>query len=375
MNKIIIIVLIGLTSLVGYTQEDFTNTIKTLYENKQYDKIISEYSGNVKNYSAKAVYYVGMTYYSKSDYNNFLKLIDLSIKKDKTDPDTFFSKGVYYNYKRKFSTAIKLLKKAIKLNPNESSYLGALGNSYCFLGRSDKALSLYKSAIKKENPPDYIFTQIPLVYLMKNDIKNAIKSFYIAKDNISKDSESYINLIKNIANHELLSKEYDKALIAFKELNELRPKGFGYYSEIIQVYYAKKEYKKAETYKQRLYENYSKDTLNVYRKKWFCLDKFIWKDKRVHAMEYFAVKENKYFYKHVFYVLNENGKAKITIQMENAPNPVKSGEPKYNLGMEINGTHTSLPYKFDENFDYDELKKTVIQVLNEKVNADLSSRR
>ncbi len=364
MKKIIIIVLIGFTNLIGYAQEDL---IKALLESEQYDKIISEHSSKVKDYSAKAVYYVGLAYYRKGDDNNFIELMDLSIKKDKTEPCAFFEKGMYYNFKGPIPKAIKLIKKAIELNPNKSFYLSGLGDSYFKLNKLDKALKLYNSATKKEDASDYPFTKIPEVYARKNDLKNALKSFYKAKDIISKETESYIIVLNNIAQYELLNKEYGKAENAFKELIKLKPTFFYYYPKIIQVYYGKKEYKKADPYKQWLYENYTQDSLNVYRKKFFCFDKFFWKNKRVHALEHFAPQEGKPYYRYVFYVLTKKGKAEITIQTENSPSSVKLGRPKYVLGITNNGIHSTFPYQFEENFDYNVLKTYVLKILDEKI--------
>tara|TARA_B110000967_G_scaffold194869_1_gene223810 strand:+ start:726 stop:1052 length:327 start_codon:yes stop_codon:yes gene_type:complete len=95
MKNKIIIALISFTGFFGNTQEKL---IKTLFENKQYDMIISEHSTKVKDYSAKAIYYVGMAYYYEAAYNTTfyntayydksLKLMNLSIQKDETDPSS-----------------------------------------------------------------------------------------------------------------------------------------------------------------------------------------------------------------------------------------------------------------------------------------------
>ncbi|AOR28860.1 hypothetical protein FORMB_18280 [Formosa sp. Hel1_33_131] len=368
MKNKIIIALISFTGFFGNTQEEL---IKTLFENKQYDQIISEHSAKVKDYSAKAIYYVGMAYYSKAYHNKpyykeFLKLMNLSIKKDKTNPRPHFIKGSYFNYIGRFRSAIKSLKKAIKLNPNNSYYLNELGNSHLFIGNNDKAIKLYKHALQKDDPPDYLFTQIAQVYLIKNDIKNALKSFYVAKNNISKETQLYISVLENIAKHERSTKHLDKALIAFKELNKLDPTNIKYYAEIIQVYNAKKDYEKAELHKQKLYENYAKDTVSEYPRTFFCFDKFILKGKRVHGLEQFKATKDKN-YKHMFLQINENGKPEIIIRTTILSDSLKSGSPKYVLEMEKNKIHTIFPYKFVENFNYNDLKKTVILIFNKQI--------
>lgn len=376
MKTIIITILIGLAGLTGYSQESLTDTIKGLFDGKQYDEIISNHSANVENYAAKTVYYIGLAYFRKQDYTRFLNLMDLAIKKDGTDPAPFFQKGAYYTFKGQPNHGIRLIKKANKINPNKSSYLRGLGDSYLMKGKLDKALKYYKSATEKEGASDYSYLKIPEIFALKTDFKNALKSLYTAKENISKNSKVYYaNTLREIAKYEMLNKEYSKAEIALKELINLVPEDFKSISKIIQIYYHQKEYHKADFFKKKLYKNYSQDALNVDRKKWFCFDKFKWNGKRVHAMEYFSVIENKPNYKHIFYVLTDKGMAEISIQTEILSNAVKSGNPKYVLVMEKDDVQTILPYKFEEFFNYDELKKTVIQVLNEKTNADFSLRK
>ena len=42
--------------------------------------------------------------------------------------------------------------------------------------------------------------------------------------------------------------------------------------------------------------------------------------------------------------------------------------------MDKNGTHSTFRYGFEEDFNYEDLKKTVILVLEEKIKAGASSR-
>lgn len=357
--------MIGLTNFIGYSQEDLLESVKVLYESKQYDEIISEYSANANNYSAKVLYYVGIAYYFKSDFDNFLKIINLSIRKDKSNPDAFFYKASFYNYKRRFSEAIKFNKKAIKLEPNKSKYLDGLADTYFITGKFDQALKIYKLATTKEDATHYPFIKIPEVYLMKNDLNNALKSFYIARDNISKESTIYIDVLYNIAKLELHKKNYAKAEITYKELAKSYPTNFNCY-KLIQAYFGKKEYEKVEPFKQIIYQNQAKDTLNKYKKKWFRYDYFFWKRHRVFAFEKFTLIKGEPYYQHKFYVLNENGKVIITFLTKNSPISFELSGSKYLLTMDNNKTISTFSSAFKKNFDYEELRKNVIRILNKK---------
>jgi len=376
MKKILLSIIICFLSISSYAQEQITTELEKAYGEEKYDLIISEHSEKVSEYPAKAIYYVGLAYYMKADDNNVLKLMDLSIKKDKTDPDTYFIKGMTLNYMEQFEKAIESFNKAIELDSNNANYFSGLGDSYFNQKKYKKALSTYISATKKQENIDRPFTMIPQIYAELNQPEKALKAFYTSKENIAKDSDSYITALYNIGQYELLNKNYDKAEVALKELVELSPTDYHSYSKLVQVYYGKKEYKKAEPYKQKLYQAYEQGVLEGNLRNEFCFDQFVWNDKLVFGFERFAEKPDKIYYKHVFYVTDEQtGKTEFTIQTENSPISIEHGHEKYILGMDKNGTHSTFNYGIKENFEYDYLKKMVLNVLNEEIKATASSRK
>jgi len=296
MRKILFTILFGLLSFNSFSQDEITTELKAKYESEKYDQIISEHSDKVDKYPAKAIYYIGMAYYMKADDNNCIKYMDLSIEKDNTDPDAYFIKGMTFNYLGQFEKAIKSFEKAIELNPNSSDFFSGLGDSYFSLKKYKKALKNYKSATEKEKAIDRPFIMIPQAYTELNEPENALKAFYIAKDKVSKETNSYVTILYNIGLSELLNKNYDKAELALKELIELDPTDYYSYSKIIQVYYGKKEYEKAEPYKQKLYKAYDQGLLKGNLKEMFCFDQFDWNDKLIQVFERFAVKEGELYY-------------------------------------------------------------------------------
>lgn len=367
MKKFLLILIICLASLNNYAQEPITTELEKAYDEEKYDLIISKHSVKVSEYPAKAIYYVGMAYYMKTDDNNVLKLMDLSIKKDKTDPDAYFIKAMTLNYMGKFNKAIESFNKAIELDSSNSNYFSGLGDSFLNQEKFDKALSAYITASEKKEPIDRPFTMIPQLYAELNQPEKALEAFYKSKSTISKESDSYINALYNIGLYEFLNKEYDKSEIAYIELNELAPNDYNSYVKLIQVYYGKKEYSKVKPLKEILYQAYKQGKLKDNLKSMFCFDQFEWNGKLILAYERFAVKEGELYYKHIFYVPNEKGETELTIQTENSPISVKLGGPKYVLGMDKNGTHSTFQYGFEENFNYDDLKKAVMLVLDEKI--------
>lgn len=375
MKKTLLTLTICLLSLNSYSQEQITSELEKAYGEKKYEFIISEHSEKVSEYPAKAIYYVGMAYYMKADDNNTLKLMDLSIKKDNTDPDAFYIKGMTLNYMNQYGKAIESFNKAIALDSSNSNYFSGLGDSYISQEKYEKALSAYITATEKNEPIDRPFTMIPQIYAALNQPEKALEAFYKSKQTISKESNSYIIALYNIGLYEFLNKDYNKSEIAYNELIEIAPTDYDSYAKLIQVYYGKKEYEKAKPLKKTLYQAYEQGKLSGNIKTMFCFDQFDWNNKLILAYERFAVNEGKLYYKHIFYITNEQGETEFTIQTENSPISVELGGPKYMLGMDKNGTHSTFRYGFEENFKYEDLKKTVILVLEEKIKAGVSSRK
>jgi tetratricopeptide (TPR) repeat protein len=374
MKKILITLIICFLSINIYAQEKITTELKNAYEKENYDLIISEHSEKANEYPAKAIYYIGMSYYMKADDNNTIKLMDLSIKKDKSDPDAYFIKGMTFNYLGQLEKAVVSFKKAIELDSSNTNYYSGLGDSYLNLKKYGKALKSYITATEKTEPIERPFAMIPQMYAELNLPKKALLAFYKSKESVSKESNSYINALYNIGLYEFLNKDFEKSEIAYKELIELAPNDYQSYAKLIQVYYSKKEYEKAEPLKEKLYKAYKKGELKGNLKTMFCFDQFQWKGKTILTFEKFAVKEDELYYKHIFYIPIEEGKTEFTIQTENSPISEELGTGKYAVGMDKNGTHSTFGF-IKENFEYDNLKSIVVKILEEQIKAGASSRK
>jgi len=375
MKKIILTIAITCLNLILIAQTNNSDELKTLYESRDFDKILNDFSDKVEELSAKSVYYVGMAYYMKQQDSQCIEMMNLSIQKDSTDSDAFYIKGMTFNYLSKFDEAINAFQSGIKINSNISEYYSGLGDAYISISDYDQALAAYQEATKKEDPVDRPFTMIPQIYSAQEKPEEALKSFYEAKENISKEGDSYITVLYNIGLLELLNEEYDKAEIIFNELLKLNPKDYHSYSKIIQIHYAKKEYDKAAPYKEELYKAYEAGVLKDNLSEMFCFDQFEWEDKLIQVFERFEEKKGELYYKHLFYVVNEESEIEFRIQTENSPISAELGGPKYLLGMDKDEEHSTFNYGFNEDFDYDKLKETVIKVLEDEIKPTARSKK
>lgn len=373
-KNILSTLILTVCSLTILAQDNITTVLKTLTDNEQYDKIISEYASKCNDCSAKSLYYIGLAYYMKEDDNNCLKLMNLSINKDAKDPAPFYIKASTLNYIKKYEEAIEYFKQAIALEPTTAKNYSGLGDSYYNLEKLDLSLEAYKKATEQKNCEDRPYSYIAQIYSdQKNNIK-ALEAFYVAKTKISKKSSSYQNALFNIGILESLKGNYDKAEPAFVELLQLDPTDFHTYAKLIQIYYHKKEYEKAKPYKDRLYTAYKKGELKGNMKDMFCFDQFKWNDKLIQAFERYEDGSQDLYAKHIFYVVNQNDNIEYKIQTEYSPISVEQDGSKYLLCKATGDSHSTYNIGFHDNFKYDDLKKSVIEILEGKVNPTATSR-
>lgn len=352
-----------LFNLITFSQDNLTNQLKEDYETEKYDLIISNHYDKVTDYPARAVYYVGMAFYMKENDQKTIEMMNLSIQKDATDPDAHFIQGKSYSYSGQLAKAKNAFFKAIKLDTTNSSFYSGLGDVYFNNKEFEEALKVYISATKAIKHIDRPFVMIPQIYAQLGQPENSLVAFYKAKEVISTKTTSYITVLYNIGLYELLNKEYPKAELAFQELLKLSPNDFHSYAKLIQVYYGQKDYEKAKPLRDKLYQAYDAGLLKGQMKDMFCFDQFNCNGQLVQVFERFAVKEGELYYKHIFYIVNKEGKIQYSIQTENSPVSVELGGPKYFLGMDFAEGHKTFGHRFDEDFDYDELKRIVTSII------------
>ncbi|CAA9197776.1 tetratricopeptide repeat protein [Flavobacterium collinsii] len=373
-KNILVTLILTISNLTIFAQDKLTTELKTLSDNKQFDKIVEQYASKSKDYSAKSLYYIGLAYYMKEDDNNCIKFMDFSINKDSKDPASFYIKASTLNYMQKYDDAVKSFQSAINLKSDDAEFYSGLGDSYYNLEKIDLALEAYKKATEQKNCPDRPYSFIAQIYSDQKNNDRALEAFYIAKSKIDKKSNSYINALFNIGLLESLKGNYEKAEPAFVELLQLDSEDYHTYAKLIQIYYYRKEYDKAKPYKDKLYEAHKKKQLKDNLKDMFCFDQFKWNDKLIQVFERYEEGSKDIYNKHLFYVVNQNDKVEYRIQTEYSPISVEQGGVKYLLCRTKGDTHSTFNIGFNDNLKYDDLKKSVIDILEEKVKPTATSK-
>lgn len=373
-KKILALLILIISNLTTFAQDQITRELKTLNDNNEFDKIIEQHASKSLDYSAKSLYYIGLAYYMKEDDSNCIKFMNLSIDKDSKDPASFYIKASTLNYMQKYDEAVKNFQSAINLKSDDAEFYSGLGDSYYNLKKLDLALEAYKKATEQKNCPARPYSFVAQIYSDQKNNDKALEAFYIAKSKIDTKSNSYINALFNIGLLESLKGNYDKAEPAFVELLQLDPTDYHTYAKLIQIYYNRKEYDKAKPYKDKLYEAHKKNQLKDNLKDMFCYDQFKWNDKLIQAFERYQEDSKDVYNKHLFYIINQDDKIEYRIQTEYSPISVERDGTKYLLCRTKGDTHSTFNIGFNENFKYDDLKKSVIEVLEEKVKPTATSR-
>lgn len=367
MKNIVIPFVLLLCSLTIFAQDKITDELEVLSDNEQFDRIIELYASKTTEYSAKSLYYIGQAFYMKADDNNCIKFMNLSIDKNSKDPAPYFIKASTLNYMQKYKEAVKDFQTAISLKSDDAVFYIGLGDSYYNLEEFNLALNAYIKATEQKDCPDRPYSMIPQIYSDQKNNEKALAAFYIAKSKINKESDSYITVLFNIGLIESLNGNFDKAEPAFVELIQLDSSDFHSYAKLIQIYYHNKEYWKAKPLKDKLYQAYKKGELKGNMKDMFCFDQFKWNDKQIQAFERFEEGSKDIYNKHLFYVKDIDDKIIFRIQTEYSPTSVELGSSKYLLCMTRGETHSTFNIGFNDNFNYEDLKKNVIDILEEKV--------
>lgn len=367
MRKILTTVILTICSLTIFAQDKITDELKTLIDNNQYDKVIEQYASNSKMYSAKSIYYIGLAYYMKEDDKNCLRFMNLSIAKDSKDPEVYYIKASTLNFMKEYEKAVENFQIAINLKSDNGETYSGLGDAYYNLKKYDLALDAYKKATEQKKAPDRAYARIGQIYSELNQKDKALEAYYVAKEKISKESDSYKNALFNIGTFEYLKGNYDKAEPMFLQLVEIDSTDYFNYPKLIQIYFHRKDYNAANRYKSVLYAAHKKGQLKDNLKDMFCFDQFKWNDKLIKAFERYEDNSTEIYEKHRFYIVNQNDEIDFKIQTENSPISVEQGGGKYLLCMTKNGSHSTFSIGFNDNFKYDDLKNSVIDILEGKI--------
>lgn len=358
----------------SYGQVDLADNFRQLYKEKKYDEIIKYKPSKNEDLSAKALYYLAMSYYMKSEDKNAMKYFDLAIEKGPVDYDMFYYKGMLLFYANKFNESLPYFDKAIALLPDEPDFYSGKGEAYYSLDNKDSAIIYFEKAFKLPKCKTRTFMLMGEIYQDQDKIDNALLSYQTAIWQLTPNDKSYQNCSFNLGLMQQLTGKFTEAKETFEKHISAYPTDFHAMAKLIQVYYSLSEFDNAIPYKQKLYTAHREKKLQEEMKDMFCFDQFIWKGKRVKAFENFDEPSEFMFVKHHFYLTDDKGKMDYRIDSESSIAIRMNGQNnKYVLCLVKGNNHfTYWQYVFNDNYNYTELKAAVIDILNDKVKPSAS---
>ncbi len=377
--KFILTIIVAILSFsISYGQSELSDNFKELYRQKKYDEIIKYKNKNkkVEAYSAKAYYYVAMSYYMKNQDDDAIKYFDIAINKGPVDHDMFFYKGMALYYKGKYQESLPNFSKAIEMLPDEPDFYGGKGEAFYALNQKDSALNYFSKAIILPKCETRIFLLAGELYQEKNDIKNALVTYESALSTIDKTSLDYHTTLYNVGLVNQLSGNLVRAKEMFEQSLLIEPNDFRCMSKLVQTLYSLDQIEKAKPYKEKLYKGYKNNTLPEEMKEMFCFDQFVWNGKRIMVFENFNEPEKIMYAKHHFFVLDDKGDIEYRIDSESSiAIRMAKDDAKYVICLVKDNAHyTYWQYLFNDTYEYKNLKSAVIDILENKVKPGSSSK-
>jgi tetratricopeptide (TPR) repeat protein len=368
--KALAMILLTFWSAVGFGQTpDVVQEFKQLYDDNKYDALIAYQPKKRKDLPARAIYYIAMAHYMKSEDDNTLKYLNMAIDKGPADQDMYFFKGMTLFYKGKYKEALPCYDKAIAMSPNEPIFYSGKSEVFYITDQVDSALHHLEKAMQFPDCKARAFLMAGELYQKKNDIPKALVAYEAALTKVDKTTKEYRSLLFNLGLMNQLSGNPARAKELFEESIAAFPDDYHCMAKLIQSCYALGQIDQAKPHKEKLYEAFRANKLPLNMKEMFCFDQFEWNGRKIMAFELYDETNEVIFVKHRFYVMDEKGEIDYKVQSESSVGVRMVNEKaKYVLCLaKDGGRFTYWHYVFNDDYDYNELKREVINILDGKV--------
>lgn len=384
MKNSILLLVFCLSANLAFSQSSTDETIKEYFDDENFSAIIEFIKSNGDaDLNNESNYYIGLSYFDNDNYSNAIEYL---AKVATNDPEHYASRyysGISYFKIQDYENAFRLLDECAELS----------GRVFCLeekaemlieLDRKDEAFNILNdiyNAERKMNARGYIMFADLLV--AENDFVKCIDVLETGKINLNDDDLLYYVVLYKLGFEYNRQKNYkssnDNLLEIYKEIPNLK----SIFPIIIQNYFSQNDFISGMTFRGQLYTDFENGVLEESLGNRFMFDEFDWKDKLVRGFERFDPpdEDREYpFYKHIFYIINQDDEVDFTIQTE-----LFFGrdmvEFDYVLGRSENidddyyhETYTMLNFN-EPVLDYEKLRNSVLKILNKEVKPVTSSRR
>lgn len=372
MRKIATFILTILLYSFSYGQ-----TATELYNNKNYQELV-KLEKKADTLTPDELYMVGFAFFQLENDNKAIEFYDKAIVKGLDNGSVHFYKGLSLCYQKKYDEALKEIDISLKKEPTNQEFMNQKGQIYRYQGQEDKALEFFQAATKLPNTYGEPYFWVAYIYHGKQDFKKALALYYIALDSVPKKNSYYLTTLQSIGQLEYtFTKDYVKSAKAYSQAININPKDYEYYPKLIKAYNGAKEFAKADSIFGLMKVAYNNKELSEDDMKFknVAIDESEWNGQKVTVYKYLVDPKESLDISYKVYLLTKTGdKVERTFMVEQTIQ--LPGGPKHLLCEKDKktGSHITYPYGWDtDTIPLDDLKKAFRLVLDGKMKQSASS--
>lgn len=317
--------------LLGFFSLSFSQNIKQQFEAGNFDEIIKD-KGAVEKLTGEELYYIGYAFFRKEDDLKAIEFYDKALIKGFNNPVIYFQKGLSLEYLNKLDDAITNFDTAISFANNAEFYIEK-GRVYKLQNRSTEEIATYLVGLQKADKVKF-YTEL---------IKVA-GNFYYAE-----------------------TKEFEKAVEIYKNGISNFPTEYSFYEKIIKSLNAQNKFAEANLYFQKMKEFYNENLLSeeIMTFKSVAVDEFNWNGQWLNSFKSFETPKRSLESLYTVYLIDKIGdKIERKFNVEKTDKFLEN-DPQYVICEEMKSGHNTYRNGFkDENFNLQELRDLVVEILN-----------
>ena len=372
MKKILPFLLTILICSFSYGQ-----TAKELYNNRNFQELI-KLEKKADQLKPDELYMVGFAFFQLGNDTKAIECYDKALAKGLDSGYVHFYKGLSLCYQKKYDEALKEIETSLKKEPANQEYMNQKGLIYRYQGQEDKALVYFEDATKLPNTYGEPFFWVAYIYHGKQDFNKALKLYYIALDSVPQRNSYYLETLKSIGQLEYThTKNYLRSANAYAQAINFEPNNYELYYKLMKSYNAAKEYTKADSLfgiVKTAFENEKlpKEDMEV---KSIAIAQFDWNGQTAVIRRSLIDPKKSLDISYKVFLLNKAGdKVERRFVIEQTIQLEKDGAKHLLCEQGKKGEHFTYPYGWSKDTIHpDELEKAVRLVLDGKMTPAASS--
>jgi tetratricopeptide (TPR) repeat protein len=322
-----------------------------------------------------SLYRLGRAFFYLDNYPEGQKYLTLALQKNPRYANAWYYRGVSYLFTEEYDRGISDAKKGRSCAPEDPDMPILIADCFFRKAAYDSAMVYYQAARRMPDCSTRAWSVISTIYFIKDDLESSVSVLEELLDvtKTRRDTLAQSDCLSELGIRYQYQKQSKKAEGYFEQAIALKSDNYEAVEGIIQAFYAQKKYKKADPYRQQLYAAWQRKDLPKDLQEEFQFDKFDWKDYHIVVVERFEEDKSSLYYKHIFKVFDADYDLLFTIQTESSAAITMSGN-QYTIGRTTATKHyTYIQFLFKKDFDYDDVKKAVIRILEGKEEPSSSS--